>query len=408
MKRAISILLVCVILFSGCSAPQSGATASQAETVFSEPSATAPSSSETALQDDTIEFSSLSDPALTEYVEEQVYQELITRLDSPDYLIERVSAVYVSNEYLEENAYNSQANIYFGYTLDELDEYFQDTRYVFTLGEYGETAVRPFEAYDDIYEQVIHNLAIGTGVILICVTVSAVAAAGAPAISLIFAASAKTGTLVAASTGAFSALAAGVVTGVQTQDLNAAMKSAALAGSEGVKWGAISGAFEGGLTATMALKGATLNGLTMSEAAAIQRDSHLPLEFIKSFHSKAEYQVYKNAGLKLEKVNGAWALTQDIDWNYVDDVSKLTNAQRVENGLAPLDPAGTPYELHHIGQKSDSPLAILTNRQHHGNNSILHTNTGQTVSEVTHGSAWQRQVDLFWDTFYDMCEAVSS
>lgn len=58
----------------------------------------------------------------------------------------------------------------------------------------------------------LKNVAIGTGVILVCVTVSAVTAgAGAPAISLIFAASAKTGTIMALSSAGFGGFTAGVV-----------------------------------------------------------------------------------------------------------------------------------------------------------------------------------------------------
>ena len=159
----------------------------------------------------------------------------------------------------------------------------------------------------------------------------------------------------------FSGVSAGVVKGIETGDLNESMKAAALAGSEGFKWGAISGTIAGGAGEAIALKGATLNGLTMNEAALIQRESKLPLEFIKNFHSMDEYTVLKNAGLTLSKVNGRMALTQNIDWDFIGDIEDgRTNAQRVIDGLAPLDQLGKPYELHHIGQMSDSPLAILT------------------------------------------------
>lgn len=140
-------------------------------------------------------------------------------------------------------------DIFFGYTLAELDEQFQGERYVFTLNDNGETTVQHFEDYDDTYDRVIKNVAVGTGVILVCVTVSVVSAGiGAPTISMIFAASAKTGTAFALSSAGFSSIFAGTVTGIQTKDFDQAIKTAALTGSESFKWGAISGALIGGLS----------------------------------------------------------------------------------------------------------------------------------------------------------------
>lgn len=69
--------------------------------------------------------------------------------------------------------YNSQENIYFGYTLSELANQFQGKKFVFSVDD-GKTVVNEFQEYDDTYDQIIKNVAVGTGVILICVTVSAV------------------------------------------------------------------------------------------------------------------------------------------------------------------------------------------------------------------------------------------
>ena len=51
-----------------------------------------------------------------------------------------------------------------------------------------------------------------------------------------------------------------------------------------------------------------------------------------------------------------------------------TNKERMEEGKAPLDKDGKPIELHHIGQKSDAPLAELKWEEHRGkgNDAILH------------------------------------
>lgn len=312
-----------------------------------------------------LDFKSLNDPNLMRFVEDSVYTDLVNQLDSDKYFVENVEAVYVSKEYLDELAYNSRENVYFGYKLSELDQAFQGERYVFTLGDDGHTDVVPFEKYDDTYDQVVRNVAIGTGVILLCVTVSAVTAgAGAPAVSMIFAASAKTATTFALSSGVISGVSAGVIEGIETHDFDKAVKAASLKGSEGFMWGAVTGAIAGGAGEAIGLKGAELNGLKMDEAAIIQKESKYPLDVIKQFSSMEQFEVCKEAGLTAEMVNGKTALIRIIDLNFVDDATGMTNLQRMQKGLAALDPSGKAYELHHIGQHADSTLAILTQEEH--------------------------------------------
>ena len=222
-------------------------------------------SADTALATEEVNFTSLNDPKLLQYVEDSVYSDLVAEFASEDYIIENVQATYVSKEYLEEISYNSQANVFFGYTLAELDAQFQGTRYIFTLGDDGTTVVQPFEGYDDTYEKVLKNVAIGTGVILVCVTVSVVTGgAGLAPVSMVFAASAKTATSFAISGTLFGGVSAGIVEGIRTKDFDKALKAAAVGGSEGFKWGAFSGALVGGATelsaihrASKAVEGAT-------------------------------------------------------------------------------------------------------------------------------------------------------
>lgn len=348
-----------------------------------------------------VDFDSLNDEELQKYITDSVYNELVKQLDSDEYFVENVSAVFVSQEYIDELTYNSQPNVYFGYTLAELDKVFQGTRYVFTMSEEGDAIVVPFEGYDDTYEQVIKNVAIGTGVILVCVTVSLVSGGvGAHAVSMIFATAAKTGTVMALSSGTISSVASGVVTGVKTNDMSQALRTAALNGSESFKWGAITGVISGGATETIALKGATLNGLTMNQAATIQKESGYPLSVIKQFHTIEEYEVFKNAGLKTVMINGQNALVRgDIDLKIVDE-NGFTNLQRMQYGLSPLDKNGNPFELHHVGQKSDGALAILTIQEH--DSAFLHG--FKEISEIDR-KAFKKQKKQFWKTMAKLLEA---
>ena len=270
MKRVITILLVITIvmvvwIYTQHTVRNSASDTTETSKVESSSASTTGTDNdtqETLLLADHVqpEFASLSDPALLQYVKDNIYSDLVDRFNSEDYIIEDISVIYVSEDYLEEVAYNSKANIYFGYTLKELDAQFQGTRYVFSLGKNGETVVEEFAAYDDTYDRVIKNVSMGTGIILACVTVSVVSGGvGAPAVSMIFASAAKTGTIYALSSGTISAVAAATIKGIQTGDFEEAKKAAALAGSESFKWGAITGVIVGGATKAVALYHNTSN-----------------------------------------------------------------------------------------------------------------------------------------------------
>lgn len=82
----------------------------------------------------------------------------------------------------------------------------------------------------------------------------------------------------------------------------------------------------------------------------------------------------------------------------------MTNAERVIHNLAPIDANGVPYELHHIGQRTDSPLAILTQEQHRlgSNYSALHTNEDPGVHSIISPSQWAQEKRDFWKALLDL------
>lgn len=219
--------------------------------------------------------------------------------------------------------------------------------------------------------------------ILVCVVLTvATEGAGAPAAAAIFAASAKSGAIAAASSALIGGTAAGVITGIETEDFDESMKAAMLSGSEGLKWGAITGALTGGASEAIALKGATSGGLTMNQVAQIQKESKYPLDLIKQFKSMDEFNIYFNeAKLTTGMINGRTALLPKDTLNSKGflnfkskqpDGTEITNLQRMLNGNAPIDPAtNKALQLHHIGQKADGTLAVLTESQHQGNSQIL-------------------------------------
>ncbi|WP_312484910.1 HNH/ENDO VII family nuclease [Stutzerimonas nitrititolerans] len=99
-----------------------------------------------------------------------------------------------------------------------------------------------------------------------------------------------------------------------------------------------------------------------------------PKEVLDVIGSEAEARIYEDANLEPAQVNGKDALIRsDIDYDQQDAFGR-TNLERMKLGLAPLDAEGRPIELHHIGQKQDSPLAELTRDEHRGkgNDNVLH------------------------------------
>lgn len=380
MKRFLSILLILSFLI------QCVAAVSESQTI---PAGQFPEAG----------FSGMDDPALVRYTEDTIYESLVSELNSEDYFVENVSAVYISKEYLVELEYNSLENIYFGYSLSDILDCFQGTKYVFTLGDNGQTVVKEFEEYTgNPFGQVIKNVAIGAGVILICVTVSVVSA-GAPAVSMIFAASAKTGTIMALSNGLLGGVSAGIVRGIQTGSFEEALEAAAITGSEQFMWGAFSGSIGGGISQTIALKGATMSGLTMNEAAIIQKESGYPVELIKQFRNYEEYLVYKDAGLTKQMVAGKMALIQHIDLSLVDE-NGYTNLQRMKKGLAAIDADGNPFELHHIGQKSKATLAMLTKKQHDSKG--LHFQQMTKINRIQ----FNKEKKEFWRSMAKVLESI--
>lgn len=115
-------------------------------------------------------------------------------------------------------------------------------------------------------------------------------------------------------------------------------------------------------------------------------------EIIYALRSEAEAKIYIKAGLKQSVIGGRLALIQPKinpgmrtpKWYLKEhpEWKDWTNADLAGEGYAPFASPKIPgtekgtdqYELHHVGQKPDSPLAELTYSQHHddGNFAILH------------------------------------
>lgn len=147
-------------------------------------------------------------------------------------------------------------------------------------------------------------------------------------------------------------------------------------------------------------------GLTDEERAKIKEETGWSDEIIESIQNMKQYEVLKNAGLKEVEINGRKCLIKEnIDLDFTDD-DGISNRDRMARGLAPLD-SGTkkPIELHHLGQKADSPLVELTEEEHRTgeyeggkkNQSLWHDNTVET-SVHGEGNTWNQERGAHWKT----------
>ncbi|MDU2064662.1 MAG: HNH/ENDO VII family nuclease [Sporomusaceae bacterium] len=122
---------------------------------------------------------------------------------------------------------------------------------------------------------------------------------------------------------------------------------------------------------------------------------------IEHIDTMEEYEVYKEAGLEQKQVGDKVGLVRDdIDFSQKDEFGR-TNEERIDANLSPLNKNGETIELHHVGQKADSPFAELTRDEHRGagNDTVLHDKT--IKSEIDRGEFQQEKIE-YWKTRKEM------
>ena len=124
-------------------------------------------------------------------------------------------------------------------------------------------------------------------------------------------------------------------------------------------------------------KDVSKEGLPKNTKIELKKETNWSSNIIDNIRSTDEAEIYKSADLECKNINGKDCLVRkDIDYNLKDEFGR-TNQERMQMGLAPLDKNHSTIDLHHVGQKSDSPLAELTKKEHHScnNDLILHDKT---------------------------------
>ena len=69
-----------------------------------------------------------------------------------------------------------------------------------------------------------------------------------------------------------------------------------------------------------------------------------------------------------------------------------TNTQRMEQGLAPIGKDGKSVNIHHIDQTDTGPVMEITATEHQQNYADLHSNTGQSPSQIDRNAfnSWRK------------------
>lgn len=128
-------------------------------------------------------------------------------------------------------------------------------------------------------------------------------------------------------------------------------------------------------------------------------------EIIDHIKDMDQYEIYKNADLYEAEINGRKCLVKDIDMDYVDPKTGMTNRERLSHKPRPLSPidskTGEKIELHHMGQDFDGPFAELCENSEHGDgkHSVLHdVNSESWRKDPEKKSEYQEQKDAHWNS----------
>ena len=135
----------------------------------------------------------------------------------------------------------------------------------------------------------------------------------------------------------------------------------------------------------------------VAEKEKIAEKSNYSNEVNEKIRSVEELEVYQNEGLVESTVNDRTVLKDtSINPDLIDEKGR-TNLERMEKGLAPIDENGKPYNLHHIGQNADSPLAELKDGVHKKNDAILHDKSKPTEVHGENSNVnWDKERSEHW------------
>lgn len=102
-------------------------------------------------------------------------------------------------------------------------------------------------------------------------------------------------------------------------------------------------------------------------------------ELSKRF-TPVQYEGYVKVKGEIRDVSRRVYQRHDIDFNYYDAKSKLTNLERMLLGRPPIGNDGNPIVLHHVIQKESGPMVEIREVTHKEYHKVLHGLVGKNSS----------------------------
>lgn len=101
---------------------------------------------------------------------------------------------------------------------------------------------------------------------------------------------------------------------------------------------------------------------------------------------------------------GNIALIIEVDLGYYSEKYKATNRELIIAGESPVVPnLDVKYDLHHIGQRKDSPLAIIPSNIHNGHETYSIFHSGDSDDNL-HNAAFAIRKQQFWSIYVHLCD----
>ena len=120
--------------------------------------------------------------------------------------------------------------------------------------------------------------------------------------------------------------------------------------------------------------------------------------FIRTYD---EIKYYETNNYHEVEWNGRSALIIDINPYYYCKRLKKTNRELILEGHSPVVPSSedSVYQLHHIGQRTNSPFAILPEMVHVGAETTKIFHQGKSTTDDLHSPSFYAESAAFWKTY---------